>query len=578
MAIELKVTGNGYFAGSATALESYSTTEESTPIDPSDSSGGTGQVNFSVVDDPEGTIFLLNDTVELTDGSNGRTQGVVNGVSGANGLASISADSRLSLLVADRTAEPFVGTLEAAFRYYLSIADITNRIVVDEAIANRPVVFPGWTGNIWDAMKQMATAQQVEISLVSSNIVLRPIRGRTVRNDTDASISWSANNTDLAQSIEIYYYNNTYNFNKLVYPAGGWNEDVQIYQVDAGERLEVEIEVPVSMESVVQPTMYSYVGPNHIGPESAYAVIGNDDKRILPAQWRAAGGDLRVSIGEDTKTLKLTLVGANIPEYAPFRFALSDGENTYSTLRIQGAGVFTDKQILTIPTGAPASKTAQVVGVTIDNPFINTITDAYTAGMVAAGKWASAATTINVDATTINRQGENGSTRYPTFGEFDQDWAGKTFGAFDAAWAGKTHADLTAYYFERVADNFENQAFGNVAGARAKFRYAWYRVRSASLTPSGISYQAEGDTTFGDFDKNWAGRNFADFDLSNAGATFADFSLTPLRAPEIAPLPPVSELPWPYLFYPGQLYPGAPAVTIYPSPVTFPGNDTFPNA
>lgn len=534
MAVNLKVTGNGHFKGASTNLTDYTSTEDSTPIEGSDSSGGVGQIQFGVVEDAtsEGSILLLNDTVELEDGSNGRTQGIVNGVTSTDGVASVTADGRLVAFMATRTTQPYTGTLGGAFTYYLSIVGITTGFTIDATITSRSVTFPGFTGNMWDYIKQMCVAQQVEIALVSSNIVLRPLRGRTIETRKNASESWSVQNSDIAQAIEVYYYNNKYTTDGLAYPQGGWNPDVSVYQVDAGAILEFDIPTNVSFVSVKQPVVQNTVSRGYSGPSSVYAVSGNDGLPITAAQWTATGGSISVSINDDTTTLHVIIRGANDPtgKYAPYRIAVSAGPSDYySSLRIVGTGVFTDKQLLTIPTGVPLSKTATVIGATVDNPFITTPTEASTVGLRTAQKWAMASQTINATATVLNRKGDKGTANYPTFaGYFAPLYAGKTFAQFNAANVGVTFAQWDAIAQASVQDSFDNQAFGNIAGARVRFRDAMYRVRTATINASTIDYTAEADTLFGDFDARWIGKTFADFDTFFAGKTFQDFDVIPL--------------------------------------------------
>lgn len=526
MAVTLKVTGNGDFAGSATNLTSYTVSEDSTPIIVSDTSGGTGTLQFEVVENAQ-TPYLLNDTVELIDDSNGRTTGTVDGVGATNTLAQISANSRVNLFMFETTTKAFTGTLLAAFTYYFGLAGITSGYTID-ATLTQTVTFPGFTGNLWEFMKQLCASQNVEISLVSGNIIVRKLRTRTLETKKVSSVGWSIDNIDLAQNIEIYSYESEYRTNGMMYPPNGWNEDMQIIQADANEVVTVEIPLDASLVSVEQPTAVASVSRTYSGP-SVYAVSGNDGLPIQPAQWEDYGGYVTVSIGPDTRTLIVKMKGMRITKYAPYRLAMSSGSSEYySSIRIRGTGVVFDKQLITIPTGVPNTKTAQDVGITVDSPFIQNVGQAMTVGAAVAGSYSMPTRTLSVNATVVNRKNDKGTANYPTFATFDATYAGQTFAQFDTAWAGQTFAQFDAAQLASVQDDFDNQAFGNVAGGRMQYRNNYYRVRSASITPGGIDFNAEDDTIFSDFDATWAGKTFADFDTSHSGRTFADFSLGPL--------------------------------------------------
>jgi hypothetical protein len=535
MAVTIQVGSN-----KTTNITGYSVSEDATPIDASDSSGGVGQLNISLDEGVQVYSQLyLNDFLDLEDGANGTTQGVVNSVQITNGVASLAGDSRIGAFLADRTAAPFTGRLDNAFAYYLGLVGITTGYTTDASIAATSVVFPGFTGNMWDYMKKMCVAMSAEISLVSDNIVLRPIRGRTAETARNTDISWSVSNNQLAQNVEVYYYNNEYKTDTMVYPKGGWTSDVQVYQVAGGETVEFDIPVDVSLVSIQQPTAIDALTNRfYTGPNSIYCIAGNDGAPIPAAQWAAGGGSLTVTINDDKKSLHVVLVGMNdFTGVGPFRVAYSSGQDTYSSLRIMGTGVFFDKKKITLPTGVPEPKSAQLVGVTIDNPFISTLDDAYKFGSIAAGKWASAAQTINVNTVGINRVGVSGAITYPMFSDFDTAQGVNTFDDFDTEQGANTFDLFNAEQFALVASDFDNQAFGNVAGARLRYSYSWYRIRSANITESSVSYSAERDTLFEEFDTLWtdpSGENpdtFATFtgNLSVGPiATFQDFAIAPL--------------------------------------------------
>lgn len=517
---------------------SYSASEDATPIDGGDSSGATGQISFAMPANlmADGTELLLNKPMEIEDGSNGRVAGTVAGVSIAGGFASLTAETLLTKLVVEKQVAPFVGTLEAAFTYYLGLAGITaGQFYIDPSIASRNVVFPGFFGSVWDFLKQLCVAQQVEIAEVSSLVIMRPLRTRTLTVDNDVDRTWQSNNSQLARTIEIYNYNSQYVTNGLLYPTGGWNNDTQIYQVDAGETLEVDVPVDGSVMSIVQPTIQTFVSPTH-STSSVYAVSGADGLPIPPAQWTAQGGKLTVSINEDRKSLTLTIVGATETKYAPYRIAMSSGDgNYYSSLRLVGQGVTWKKELLTLPTGVPLSKSANDVGVTIDTPFVDNIVKAYEVGMRAAQRYASPAQSISVTATVVNRRGDVGNINLPPFSLFNSDNPTRTFSQWNTLWTGVTFEGFTTLYTARVQDTFENQAFGNVGGARVRNSLAMYRVRTATITPGQITYTAEHDTTFGDFNTTNTGRTFAQYNalwakpVTGLPYAFEDLTVQPLR-------------------------------------------------
>lgn len=530
-AVEVEITGNGFFSGAKSNLVTYAVTEDSTPIEASDTSGGTGQINFTVTDDPdaEGTVLLMNDEATLSDGAKGVTAGKITGISSDGNEASVTADGRLNQLVSTRQALPIVGTLEEVMRYYLGLGGLTENIEIDNAVASTPLTLAGWNGVIWDHIKDLCVATQTEITLVSDQIVVRPLRGRELLRDNDTKRSWTVSTGDLAQNIEINYYNSTYHSNFLVYPIGGWNDDVSIFTVDAGAVVEEDIELPVSLYSVVQPTCVQFVTANYAGPDSVYAVAGNDGLPITPAQWAAQGGSLTVSILPDTKSIRIRITGASMEEYAPYSIAVASGtSNYYSALRIMGTGVFTDQKTLRVPTGVTADDTTTEVGVTVDNFAINTLQQAYDLAVAVVGKYSGPQQQISVSSTQVNRRNDDGQLAAASFGEVDDYYGAKTFGDMDTLLGLTTFGQQTAFWENRVRSRFENQIFGNVNGARVAARFGMYRVRTANITESTIDYTAEADTIIDDANTVFAGMTFGDMDDKLAGKTFGDVRLIPL--------------------------------------------------
>ena len=542
MGVDIRIAGSSLtkvIGGDPRRIEgvTYSASEESTPIDGGDTTGGTGQINVTIIEDErrDGTELALNNDIEIEDGSNGRFKGTINTVALSAGVATLTGDSLTGKLIADKQVQPFVGTLENAIYYYMGLAGITGTdIFVDPSFASRNVVFPGWFGSLWDFLKQLCWAQQIEISEVSSIIVVRPLRTREVMTETDSQITKNINNGQLAKSIEIYNYNSTYQINGLIYPSGGWNTDVEPYQVNADDTIEINVEVDASIISILQPIAVNSV-PKDWTTYSVYSVSGADGLPIPAAQWLDGGGSVTVAINEDRRSLTITIKGARETRYAPYRIAMSSGDGTYySSLRLTGSAVMWKKELLTLPTGIPAEQTAVDVGITIDSPFVDSIEKAYDVGMRAAGRYAAPVQQLNVTANVINRRGEVGNINLPSFAVFNADYAGQTFANFNTTWSGKTFGDFNDYYFAQVADDFDNQAFGNAAGARVLNGYMYYRVRSATITPQVISYTAERDTTFGDFNTVWAGKTFGDFSTewvhpSGGYRKFEDFTIQPLR-------------------------------------------------
>lgn len=523
MAVRARVAGR-----EMRGVTDYSVQEDSTPIDPSDESGGTPQINFAVDEFP-GWRNVEDEPVELTDDAQGTTQGTVTAVSMQNGRVQITADSRILQLATQRTAMPYQGSLGGALRYYLGLVGITDHITIDDDVASIPVVFPGWRDDVYQQVaRKICPAYGVEMSLVSNNITIRRPRKTKAVLQRVVSLGESLDSGQRAQRTKLNWSKKQWVDSSLIYPPGGYSRDVEVLEVNAGEvKVYENVEISSSLVSVIQPDCVLNVGP-YDSSASVYTVAGAEGLPIPPDMWVAFGGYLRVDINEDTRSLRITIRGMDFAEYSPFSISVASGDGSnYSTLRVLGTGVVMDPQVVDLGTGFDQTQAPDEYATETTNDFI---ADYVAAG--EAGSWqVSGATgpkqTISFAAAGINRSGVSGSTAYATFDDFDALYSGLTTDQWDAIWGGKSQASWEAFWKDRVSGDFANQAFGNVAGARIIHEGSIYRIRTASNSSGSIQGTAETDNTVADFDTYYAGMTTDQWDAMWAGKSIKQFDTAP---------------------------------------------------
>lgn len=315
MALALSGVGNRKLTG-------YSVQEDATPLDVSSTEGGVGAITFGIPQD-ENSVMLFDTALELDDDFRGTTSGTITKVELAAGIASITADSRLGVLVGPAKAHPKTGTFEAVARYYLSLGSITDSIYFDPAIANIPVTAQGWNTDAWLNLKQLAQANGVEIALVSNKIVFRPVRSlltslpRRLTNFTE-----SIEKGDIARAVEITYYDNVWTEGTLIYPRTLTEfSGQQIYSVEAGQVLEDDITLSVSLESVLQPVCVDDVAQDYNGEQSVYTVRANDNSLVTPQMWTSGGGNVELTINDDSTSVHIKITASNDESLGPYRLA-----------------------------------------------------------------------------------------------------------------------------------------------------------------------------------------------------------------------------------------------------------------
>lgn len=518
--------------------EVYQVNESSTPLAGGDSSGAIGTIEVEVPSLPFSPIGLnALEEMSLVDTRLGSTIGTIRDIGHARTTASgfsVMASNRLGEFNIETQVQPFTGRLEDAFRYYCSLANIDTGIVVDSALANRQVNFLGWNGNLWNHMKMMATAINADLNLISNNVVLRPVRLFDAIRNRNIDSTATIDSTDLARKQEVIWYPSQYVARGLIYPSGGWRSDIAPLSVPAGETVEITLDstkdVFASIFSIEQPTAQIFVSQEH-DSSSVYSVVGDDGIPIPPAQWADFGGRLSVAISPDTQSLVVTITGAtglfqtNGQPMKTFRIGIASGtsaSDTYSTLRIVGRYVSTRAQSLVLPTGVPDFRTGQEFAPTIDNPFLNTLDAAYSAGVRGARRYAGRRMTITASVSALNRRGQTGTANYPPYSYAQGLWGGLTYGAVKTINAPRTYGAIRQQFYDSVQDTFDNQVFGNAPGARfwdqPTGRY--YRVRQATTSWGDMQIEGDDDLTNGDVQQVFQGMTYGQVGLRFSGQTY----------------------------------------------------------
>lgn len=510
-------------------VHSFSVQEDATPIDPSSSEGGVGTITVGIDDSPDAPLYV--GSIVLADGSRGKTSGIIRSAQGRDGQVSLQADSVMGLFNSEKTIQPYVGTLRGAVQYYCDLVSVVNDVVVEESVASRPVVYPGGRSNMWVWIKQMLSAEQVEMALVFDRVYVRPLR--TVVADTDrmTSSGWGITNDKAARSVDVNYYNSQAGSFLEIYPLVN-DEEPQILVVDAGATQVVEQKLNASVTSVNQPVPTMNVEDrSYAGTNGVYSVTGMDELPVVPAQWTAAGGYLRVEKTDDPTVIKIVIRGANIPDLSPFRIAMSSGSsNYYNSLHITGEGVAWNKKTVTIPTGAVADTTANDLGIVVDNPFIRTKNQAISTGLITAGAYAGIQYTRTGSAFALNRSEDTRALVQSTIADFNSEHFGDTISVFNAEWSGQSIQNFNTYWDDKAMLRWENQLFGNAPGARVFQSDAAFRISSAVTTETAVDFTARLDTIVSDFSNVWAdGATVADFNAQFVGYTCKAMSIVPLR-------------------------------------------------
>lgn len=508
------------------AVAGYSYTEDVTSLEPSNLTGGTGQVNVSAVAVEDNTVgsthpnsnLLINNSMTLADSQHGSVTFQVKKLSTSSGIVSLTGDTIMARLNVVKTAQPYGGlsgaTLLGAIEYYCSLVGIVPIVgsTFSAKLEAVPVNFIGWTGNVWEYLKMLcagisaSTTENIGIEAYVSGEDLYFREAKTELVDYSQAVSDESISVDsfqASQEIEIANYNTKYLVNAVVqeqkrnaslYEA---NKNVSIgdsMQVDAGATLTKRFTINASLESVKQPTCVDAIFPlPYSGSTGQYVVVGNDDLPIDPDEWIGQGGSLTVSLTENHDEIEISIVAPpavfmptaadplNVTN-APYKIGVeSSGGEDYPALYVVGTGVFFEKTTETYLTGASSDYTAKTSAMSVDNPFIINNFNQSTRGVAAA----QVACGPNVSLS----QSVNGSV-----------------------------------------------AYGETPGKMQLLKSNKFRTVSASYGPSSSSIISSASVSFDDFNDLWSGKSFTNFTSvvfdSTISATnalkFNEFTVVPL--------------------------------------------------
>lgn len=517
-----KLTGSGGIVPESEIGYSYS--EDVTSLEPSEISGGNGQVSLTAIaSDPVAnfrahTRLTINNEMEIVDDARGSIDFRVKKVNVNNRVASLTGETIEGRMNVERTAEPVGGTgdtLKTAIDYYCGLVDVVPTYTAEllTHIENKPVNFMGWQGNVWEHLKMLCAAVSasattsvpmemvVDVDTLNFRIALQS----EVDLVSDASnLSVEVDSFDAAQEVSVNLYETRYAENEVINEDNPSNEftgfvkGVSItdqLQVDAGEVLVKRFQIDASLQSVNQPTPVATItSVPYTGTTGEYVVVGVDDLPIMPTQWIAEGGKLEVSLTENPNEIEVRVTAPQATQLqqagdpsaftlAPYKIGVeSSGGTTYPALYITGTGVFFERKTVKFLTGANPEFAPEQDGSLIDNPFMTNKNDLSIRGVAAAQRICGPSVKLSVDN--------------PKVGTFSQ-----TVGS--------------------LVQHSNNQ----------------YRIESASYTHSSNSYEGRSYVRFSKFDSIWTGKTFSDFSaIMDTPAsspddyiTFNEFSSVPLN-------------------------------------------------
>jgi len=482
------------------SIYDFSYSEDVTSLEPSQLSGGSGQINITapandldkVGNTHPNSLLLINNKMSLHADVSGTVQFQVKRVAVNDGLAEITGDTIESRLNVERTADAYGGetaTLLGAIQYYCGLVDIFPTIDghLETELLAIPVNFIGWVGNVWEHLKMLCSGVSIsatdnvglEMYINNTDLVFRKAKVDSlvgVKNFETNSVNVDA--FEAATQVSVNNYNTYYGVNKIVRDTSSAPEQLgyipqnvsiaDSMQVDPGETVTKRFSINASLVSVNQPVCVSTITPlPYNGVEGQYVIVGSDGLPVMPAQWLGEGGSLTVALTENPNEIEVTVVGPPVDQLlhasgtgdgiAPYKIGIeTSGDQDYPAFYVTGTGVFFDKRETVFLSGASEDYTSRLSAPVVDNPFITTAKDLSMRGVAAAQAVCGPNVTLS----------------------------------------------------ENVADIL---AFGDTPGRMRAYGSNKYRINQASYSSGGTSINGTSCATFADFNAKWVGKTFTNF-------------------------------------------------------------------
>lgn len=312
----------------------------------------------------------------------------------------------------------------------LYISPFLNTPPTAADLAKMPDFIPGFTGNVWDKMREFCAILDLDIFYQNGVLSIRARETRRRREDgkfipaqrlVKGNLTEQAQDRDTARKIEINYYERQ---------PGSDNFDVMfkadsVYTLEKGETLVEKVQTDNTFIFLNQPIPVSGVPVPYTSAFGSYVITGADGYIVDPVWWRDNGGSITVKTTENSGEIEITMQAPTVDTVrAPYR--VSEGVSDRPALYIVGYGLALKKpKTIQIYTGA--SRAAQEVGTTFDSTFVTKRLIAMNAGHRIAETYGTGEVTVNFDVSRADVTEPNDSAQPPAPVGDSIYWSGSYF-------------------------------------------------------------------------------------------------------------------------------------------------------
>jgi hypothetical protein len=353
-------------------------------------------------------------------------------------------------------------------------------------IAKMPDFIPGFTGNVWDKLRELCAILDLDIEYVNGRLAVRAREAKRLQTNGTYiparrlyknSLTEQIQDRETARTVEVNYYERQPKADNMhvMYKADS------VYTLEKGETKVEKIQTNNSFIYLNQPIPVAGVPVPYTSPFGSYVITGADGYIVDPVWWRDNGGSITVKTTNVSGEIEITMQAPTIDTVrAPYR--VSEGVADRPALYIVGYGLaFKEPETMTIYTGN--SRAAQEVGATLDSQFVTKKLIGMNAGHRLAEVYGSGEATISFNVSRSDEEDLGDSAMNPTALGDAVYWSG-----------------------------------------------SYYRIVNQTVTPAGVQYSdCHTFNTIATLNGEFAeGSTIADWNALHTGETIADTNVAPL--------------------------------------------------
>lgn len=279
------------------------------------------------------------------------------------------------------TESPLLQSSYPTWQIFMSTSVSSSTGVAD--ILKLPTHVPGFTGNVWEKLREFCSIYDLDIlyNLDQIGFMPRESKRRNVSDEFKPALRLAKSNVteqvevrDPARTVQVKVYprQKDSDNNMVMFKADS------VYSLEKGETKVEVVQTGNSFQFLTQPVPVSGVPVPYTSAFGSYVITGNDGFIVSPQWWKDNGGSITVKSTKNSGEIEITMQAPTVDTVrAPYR--VSEGVADRPALYIMGYGIaLQEPRTMTIYTGNPLA--AEEVGATLDSTFVMNDIGAINAG------------------------------------------------------------------------------------------------------------------------------------------------------------------------------------------------------